>query len=116
MLALVSALLSLAGATRAPGIVTFALVPVVVFGFMDTMYLAQERAYRKLYSDMVGKIRDKTYALDVAYGAGTRPLTFNDFFSALKSWSIFPVYLSLLVSYLIVTYTGWLAILLTAPK
>jgi hypothetical protein len=115
-LTLVSALLSLAGATRTPGIVTFALVPVVVFGFMDTMYLAQERAYRKLYSDTVESIRSRSYALGVAYGARTAPLTFSDFCSALKSWSIFPVYLSLLLAYLIVVYTGWLAILLAVPK
>jgi hypothetical protein len=114
-LTLVSALLSLAGATRAPGIVTFALVPVVVFGFMDAMYLAQERAYRQLYADTVQSIRDRSYALRVAYAAGA-PLTFDGFWSALKSWSIFPVYLSLLVSYLIVVYTGWLAILLAVSK
>ena len=38
------------GAIHQPRIVTFALVPVVVFGFLDAMYLAHERSYRELYA------------------------------------------------------------------
>src|SRR5438128_1647551 len=68
-LTLVGALVSLAGATHVPGIVMFALVPVAIFGFMDTMYLAQEKAYRDLYRRIVTKIRDRTYALADAYEA-----------------------------------------------
>src|SRR2546429_8666299 len=69
-LTLVAALLSLAGATHAPTIVGFALLPVVIFGFMDTMYLAQEKAYRDLYSDTVGRVRDRSYARRDLYQAG----------------------------------------------
>ncbi len=60
-LPLVAALLSLAGATHVPAIVTFALVPVVIFGCLDGMYLAQERAYRALYNDVVAAIRRQIY-------------------------------------------------------
>src|SRR5262245_14436128 len=59
---LVAALVSLAGSTRVPVIVTVALVPVVVFAFLDTMYLAQERAYRDLYKRIVDEIRAGTYS------------------------------------------------------
>src|ERR1700730_1981892 len=52
-LTLVAALISLAGATRVPAIVTGALVPIVIFGFVDAMYLAQEHAYRDLYTRVV---------------------------------------------------------------
>ena len=48
-LALVGALLGLAGAVHSPAVVAFAVVAVVVFGFVDTMYLAQEKAYRSPY-------------------------------------------------------------------
>src|ERR1700730_15200835 len=68
-LTLVGALVSLAGATHVPGIVTFALVPVVIFGFLDTMYLAQEKAYRDLYNCGVTKIHAGTYALEDTYEA-----------------------------------------------
>lgn len=114
-LTLVSALVSLAGATHAPGIVTFALVPVVIFGFMDTMYLAQERAYRELYAGIVESIRGGSYGLGSAYDARA-PLTFSRVCSALASWSIFPVYLGLILTYLCAHLAGWLAVLTAAAK
>jgi hypothetical protein len=114
-LTLVGALLSLAGATHVPGIVTFALVPVVIFGFMDTMYLAQERAYRDLYARVVGTIRDGSYGLGGAYEARA-PLGFCRFCSSLASWSIFPVYLGLIVAYFIADQAGWLLVLTAATK
>jgi hypothetical protein len=112
-LALVAALLSLAGATHVPGIVTFALVPVVIFGFIDTMYLAQERAYRELYRRVVDCLRARRYALEDVFDARA-PLSAGQFFSALKSWSILPVYLGLIVAYAVSAHLGWLAAL-TAP-
>jgi hypothetical protein len=114
-LTLVAALLSLAGSTHIAGIVTVALVPVVVFGFMDTMYLAQERAYRDLYARTVGAIRDRSYKLSNVFDAGA-PLTFPRFCYALASWSIFPVYLSLIVAYVVAALTGGITLLTTIPK
>src|ERR1700752_55147 len=55
-LSIVAPLLSLAGAVHAPVLVTIALVPVAVFAFIDTMYLAHEAAYRELYGRIVAKI------------------------------------------------------------
>lgn len=109
-LTLVSALLSLAGATHVAEIVTFALVPVVIFGFLDTMYLAQERAYRDLYTRVLSAIRDGSYGQATVYEA-TAPLNFYGFCSALASWSIFPIYGSLILAYVIVIGTGWVAVL-----
>ena len=109
-LTLVGALLSLAGATHVPGIVTFALIPVVIFGFMDTMYLAQEKSYRDLYARMVNAIRDGSYDRNTAYEARA-PLAFGSFCAALASWSIFPVYLTLILAYIVVACAGWLPVL-----
>lgn|ERR1700730_1162863 len=114
-LTLVAALLSLAGATHVPGIVTFALVPVVIFGFTDTMYLAQERAYRGLYRDVVRKIRGGSYALADVYEARAQ-FGFCRFCSALVSWSILPVYSGLIIAYLVAYFAGWLALLAVAGK
>jgi len=114
-LTLVAALLSLAGATHVPGIVTFALVPVVIFGFLDAMYLAQERSYRDLYTRMIDAIRKGSYALGNVYEARAE-LDFSGFVSALASWSIFPVYLSLIVAYAIAALAGWLSVLTAAAK
>ncbi len=114
-LTLVSALVSLAGATHVPGIVTFALVPVVIFGFMDTMYLAQEKAYRDLYTSTANAIRDGSYVLGNVYEASA-PIGFCRVCSALASWSIFPVYAGMILAYLIAYLAGWLAVLAAAAK
>src|ERR1700676_1584858 len=99
-LTLVAALVSLTGATHSPGIVTFSLVPIVIFGFMDMMYLAQEKAYRALHARIVKKIRDGSYALGDAYEAKA-PTGWNHIGSSLVSWSIFPVYGGLILIYFI---------------
>ncbi len=109
-LTLVAALVSLAGATDVPGIVTFALVPVVIFGFLDAMYLAQERAYRELYSRIVNTVRDGSYTRANVYEAKA-PLGFGRIFSTLASWSIYPVYLGLIAMYLVAHFAGWLTAL-----
>ena len=61
--AIVSALFGLAGATKSGRIAVAAIVPILVFGFVDAAYLADERAYRVLYNRIVAKIRDNTYGL-----------------------------------------------------
>jgi hypothetical protein len=114
-LTLVAAFLSLAGAAHEPRIVTFALIPIVFFGSLDATYLAQERAYRDLYSDVAAKIRKKTYALEEVFEARA-PLTFGRIWGAFTSWSIFPVYGVLLLAYAIALWNGWLGALTAAAK
>jgi hypothetical protein len=114
-LTLVGALLSLAGATHVPAIVTFALVPVVVFGFLDTMYLAQEKAYRELYNRKVDAIHGGSYAREDLFDA-TACLNIGHFGDALVSWSIWPVYFSLIVAYVVASCLGWIALLGAVPK
>jgi hypothetical protein len=114
-LTLVGALLSLAGATHVPALITFALVPVVIFGFLDTMYLAQEKAYRNLYKRVMTSIQGQTYALKDAFDAKAS-VGFNDFLNALRSWSVFPVYLGLIIVYFVSVKQGWLALLTAAAK
>jgi hypothetical protein len=104
-LTLVAALLSLAGTSRNLAVVPISLVPVVVFGFIDTMYLAQERAYRDLYRRMVGKMQDGSYALTDAFEASA-PISFGEFCRAFLSWSIWPIYAGLIAAYIVAKSTG----------
>ena len=113
-LTLTGALVSLTGATHVPGIITFALVPIVIFGFIDTMYLSQEKAYRDLYNQLVGKIRDGSYSLSNVFEAKA-PLKFGHVIKSLISWSIFPVYGGLIVMYFIACNAGWLEVLASVP-
>jgi hypothetical protein len=118
-LTLVSALLSLAGSIHNPALVKIALVPVVVFGFIDTRYLSQERAYRKLYKAIAGKLRrqDKdTYTRGEDLFKAEATTTYWGTFCAFWSWSIFPIYLGLIVAYFAADHWGVLTALATIPK
>jgi len=114
-LALVSALLSLAGATRSPAVACFTVIPVLIFGFVDTMYLAQEKAYRELYGRVVKAIRAQQYTLQNTFETGA-PLTRNDIVHAIKSWSIWPVYGVLIAIYVVASVYGWTPLLAVAAK
>ena len=119
-LSIIAALLSLAGTVHNGDLVTIALVPVVVFGFIDTMYLAFETAYRELYKGVVEKVRKGKYTLaDDVYEANAW-LGIRDFIAclirALLSWAIWPVYLGLIVAYLAALHYGALAALAKVAK
>lgn len=107
-LTLVGALLSFAAGTDSPRLAAFAIVPILIFAYLDASYLAQERAYRTLFNQVVAKVRDGTYALGDSFGAKA-PLTPGAILAALKSWSIWPVYLSLLIAYAVAMGSGWFA-------
>jgi len=109
-LTLVGAFVSLAGATHTPGIIHFAAVVVIIFGFVDSMYLTQERAYRQLYGRITTKIRTNKYQSQDFFEASA-PLKISSIFSTVTSWSIFPIYLGLIGIYLLAYFKGWLYVL-----
>lgn len=114
-LTLVGALLSLAGATHIPAIVHFALVAVVIFGFVDTMYLAQEKAYRATYTRIVEAVRGGNYGRNDLFDASS-DRSLSDVGAALASWSIWPIYGSLIVMYVVARWSGWITLLTAAAK
>lgn len=108
-LAMVAAVLSLAGSAHNAAIVAIALVPVVVFGFIDTMYLAHETAYRDLYNHMAARIRSGHYDRADAFNADASTSFFEFcllFIRALFSWAVLPIYGGLIAAYFIARYTG----------
>ncbi len=52
--AIVSALLAIYAATKNTSFVLVSLFPTVVFCFLDSYYLMQERRFRGLYNDVAG--------------------------------------------------------------
>ena len=71
-----------------PAMVGAALIPVVLFGFIDTMYLATEKAYRELYNRVIVKINAGGYTVADTFDARA-PLDFAHLcgfaFSAFRS-------------------------------
>ncbi|MET3973178.1 hypothetical protein [Bradyrhizobium sp. S3.9.1] len=112
--ALVGAFLSLAGATHNPTIAGSVLVPIVVFGFVDAMYLAQEKAYRDLYERIVAAVQSDSYKLRSVFEARA-DRTLRHVWWALASWSVWPIYGGLILAYLIAAWRGWFELLAAAP-
>ena len=106
---MVAALLSLAGATHVAQIVTATLVLILVFGFLDVMYLATEVAYRDLYARIVDAIRSGDYGKPLLFEAKASPDA-GCVIWALGSWSELPYY-ALIVSYVIAELARWPAYL-----
>ena len=104
-LGLVAAFIGLAGASKSPGIVSYVVLPILLFGCLDAMYLAQERAYRQLFRTVVDKIRTGKYVLGDAFETDAH-FGLSGFFRALLSWSVFPIYLSLIIAYVVAHTTG----------
>lgn len=108
-LTMVGALLSFAAGMESPRLAAFAIVPIVIFAFLDASYLAQERAYRALFGTVVAKIRDGRYSRSDAFEARA-PLGRGALLAALASWSVWPVYLSLFAVYIVAMCSGWIAL------
>ena len=58
MVAIISALLAVYASTQNNRFVLVAIVPAVIFWFLDTYYLTQERKFRGLYNDVAGLSKD----------------------------------------------------------
>ncbi len=86
-LTLVAALLSLSGAAHLPQMVTATLVPILIFGFLDVMYLATEVVYRNLYTQIVDAMRGDRYGKPMMFEAKAGPDA-GCVIWALGSWSI----------------------------
>ena len=104
---IVSALFGLAGATKSGRIAVAAIIPILVFGFVDAAYLANEKAYRDLYNRIVAKIRDRAYTL-ADFGNLSAPADAGHYIWALSSWSVWPIYLGLIIAYVLVLASGLL--------
>jgi len=105
--AIVSALFGLAGATKSGRIAVAAIIPILVFGFVDAAYLANEKAYRDLYNRLVARIRGNSYGL-ADFGDLRAPAGAGHYIWALTSWPVWPVYLGLIVAYVVVLSSGLL--------
>jgi hypothetical protein len=111
---LVAAMIGLAGATHAPQVVSAALVPVLIFGITDVLYLGTEIAYRRLYQQVVEAMRDGSYGRPMVYEARA-PVSVGCIFVAIRSWSIIPYY-AFIVFYVIAVTAGWPVLLAVASK
>src|SRR5260370_23684193 len=97
---IVAAIVAFAGAMKDEKIAALAIIPLIIFGFLDAAYLANEKAYRDLYNRLAAKIRDGTYRLADCFVLSA-PTDASHHRWAHASLSALPVYLLLIVAYLL---------------
>lgn len=93
--AIVSALLAIFADTNKLLFVYISIIPIIVFCFLDAIYLQQEHKFVEMYNSFVkgGNDKPNVYEIPVkSVGKG-----FLNFLKALKSWSVWPVYTLLVV-------------------
>lgn len=114
---LVTALLAAAGSSHAPALLHLALVPLVVFAFLDIHYLSQERWFRTQFDACAVKGQRNTYGQGDLFAIDSRSSSdaFKGFFKAMASWSIWPVYGGVMVAYFWARHAGWIELLAVVP-
>ena len=104
---LVAAILVLVARTGAPAFALLALIPAVLFLFLDAYYLALEQAFRRSYESFVDRLHAGAVALSDLYVVKPgRPIG-RQMLVSLRSTSVWPFYLALVVAILLVWLLGY---------
>ena len=104
---LVAAILVLVTRTGAPAFSLLALIPAVLFLFLDAYYLALERSYRYSYESFVDRLHDGAVTLvDLYVVKPGRPIG-RQMLVSLRSTSVWPFYLALVVAIVLVWLLGY---------
>ena len=94
---LVSAILVIVADKGRPQYALIAIIPTILFLALDTYYLSLEKMFRHSYNSFIEKLHSgKVVAADL-YAVSPSGHTFKTLYSSLRSFSIWPFYLSLLV-------------------
>lgn len=104
---LVAAILVLVARTAAPAYALLALIPAVLFLFLDAYYLALEQAFRRSYESFVDRLHAGAVTLaDLYVVKPGRPIG-RQMIVSLRSTSVWPFYVALAVAILLVWLLGY---------
>lgn len=98
---LVSAILVIMADKGKPQYVLLSIIPTVLFMGLDSYYLALEKMFRQSYNDFVKKLHTGAITAPDLYDTIPTGGLGKTFISSLRSLSIWPFYLTLLVMILI---------------
>ena len=96
-IALVSAMLVVLGDKHKPEYAWIALIPTVLFLTLDAYYLALERGFRRSYNDFIDKVHEGRVVANDLYSLEPTGSLFRQLLRSLKSFSVWPMYTTLLV-------------------
>ena len=107
---IVTALMAIYASTKNETFIFLGIPPLLLFWFLDSYYLQQERKFRGVYNDVTGlkdKIKIRPYEMPIQKYTKEIDKQFsywNVFFSPTIKWLYFSVILFLLLIGLILTY------------
>lgn len=103
---LVAAIAAIAASGSKPGAVWVALLPLLIFAVLDMMYLSLEKGFRDKYDDDVKRLYEGTLHTDDLFRIAP-PVDYKALSAlreAAKSWSVWLVYLPVLVLLILVRW------------
>lgn len=98
---IVSAILVVVADKGKPNYVLIAIIPILLFLFLDTYYLALEKSFRNSYGDFIEKLHRSLLVVSDFFVVNPKGDLICEFFNSLISISIWPFYLVLLIMVLI---------------
>ena len=93
---LVSAILVIIADKGKPQYAMIAIIPTFLFLILDSYYLALERMFRQSYNSFIEKLHSRKIVASDLYAVSPCGSLVNTFFASLRSFSIWPFYLTLL--------------------
>ncbi|MEY3404344.1 MAG: hypothetical protein RLZZ86_3966 [Cyanobacteriota bacterium] len=105
-ISLVSAILVVIADKNKPNYAWISLIPIVLFFLLDSYYLGQERSFREIYNNFIKDLHsgaittDKLFILKPPRGMNV----VNLLLSSSLSFSVYPFYLTLLLTVVIARY------------
>ncbi len=77
------------------GLAWIAIIPIILFGFLDTYYLSLERQFRKSYGDVIKSLHGRTLYSDQLFHVKTTGRLPRYFLGSIFSWSIIVFYVGM---------------------
>jgi hypothetical protein len=93
---LVSATLVVVADKGKPDYILIAVIPTILFLILDAYYLALEKRFRSSYNSFIHKLHGGHIAAEDLYCMEPAGKACRSFFAALTSFSVWPLYLTLL--------------------
>ena len=104
---LVSAIVVVVATEGKPTSIWIALIPLILFLFLDTYYLTLERLFRRRYDSFIKKVQDGTVLVDDTFIVTPVESPGKHLFAigqTAGSFSVWPFYVMLLIMLLITRY------------